>query len=288
MKTLLEHKPVGIFGRLAVHLKSLFIIGAFFYTPAYIYYASKLKNKARTIAYSILAIILAAPVTRSRWIQQNWLFEQLARYFQIKVVSTSPIIPSQQTVYAMAPHGIIPFSLGVTAFGRLNTLLNDLKIVTASATRLVPFFSHTLRLGGSIDASATVVDQYLKNGESLGITPGGIAEMYVGYPQPSYLPNHEYAVLNSRKGFVRLAMKHGASIRPCYVFGASKLYKRIVMPQWIEWISNKLRFSLILFYGKYGLPIPFENSLVYALSNSIDTLPYITGGGYTINNNSIN
>ena len=171
----------------------------------------------------------------------------------------------------MAPHGIVPFSLGLSAFGALNNIMSKLRIVTATATRLVPFFSHTLRLGGSIYADRSYVDAALARGESLGITPGGIAEMFYGYPQPGCARDEEYAVLLKRKGFVRLAIKYGTALVPCFIFGASKLYRRIVLPGWVESMSNYLRMSIVLFYGRLGLPIPFEVPLTYALGDAIAT-----------------
>ncbi len=279
-KILLEHDPITLIGRLSVYLKSLIVIGSFFYTPLFVLYASRLKRYTKALAYSILGILLAAPVSRSKWVQKSWILLQLAKYFDIKVVGKNIPMEAEQTIYAMAPHGIVPYSLGMTAFGKLNELLSNLRIVTATATRLVPFFTHTLRFGGSIDASASIVDSYLYKGDSLGITPGGIAEMFVGHPQPGFKADHEYAVMNSRKGFVRLALKHMTSIRPMFVFGASKLYKRIVLPQWVEWISNKLRLSIVLFYGKWGTPIPFDQPLLYALGENIYTSHYFTKGWY--------
>lgn len=279
-KILLKHDPITRLGRLAVYLKSFLVIGAFFYTPLFLFWASRLKHYTKALAYSVLGIILAVPVKRSRLVQKSWILHQLAKYFSIKVVGNSIPHTTEQTVYAMAPHGIVPFSLGMTAFGKLNSLLSDLRIVTATATRLVPLFTHLLRFGGSIDASAHIVDDNLYRGNSLGITPGGIAEMFASYPQPGYNVDCEYAVMNSRKGFVRLALKHMSNIRPIFVFGASKLYRRVVLPYWVEWISNKLRLSLVLFYGKWGTPIPFDQPLLYALGDTIRTSHFFVRGWY--------
>ncbi len=60
----------------------------------------------------------------------------------------------------------------------------------------------------------------LKSGKSLGINPGGIAEMYYGYPQPGWLENEEGILLSKRKGFIRLALKYGVDLVPVFVFGA--------------------------------------------------------------------
>ena len=53
----------------------------------------------------------------------------------------------------------------------------------------------------------------------IGINPGGIGEMYYGYPQPNCLESEEYVLLHTRKGFIRLAIQFGVNIIPVYVFG---------------------------------------------------------------------
>jgi len=261
-------------GRLSVYLKCLFVIGAFFHFPvASMMWLRRLPNTIRHKAFgiSVIMAIIGSPVPKSRWFQQSWLLRQMLKYFQTTVVGEAPPGGGQQVVYGMAPHGIVPFSLGLTAFGGLNSLLSHLRIVTATATRLVPLFSHTLRLGGSIYADRPLVEAALRRGESLGITPGGIAEMFWGYPQPGCHPKEEYAVLRGRKGFVRLAIKYGATLVPTFVFGASKLYRRVVLPKFVEDFSNYLRLSIVLFYGQLGLPIPFEVPIRYALGSAIET-----------------
>ena len=45
--------------------------------------------------------------------------------------------PRQQTIFGVVPHGIIPFSVGLTNFGELNRRVFDsLRIVTATATKV--------------------------------------------------------------------------------------------------------------------------------------------------------
>jgi hypothetical protein len=46
-----------------------------------------------------------------------------------------------------------------------------------------------------VDASAHIVQQTMAQGKSIGVSPGGIAEMYVGYPQRGCDRDVEYTVL---------------------------------------------------------------------------------------------
>lgn len=45
------------------------------------------------------------------------------------------------------------------------------------------------------------------------------------------------------------------------LFSRSKVYKRILLPKILEDFSKKFRVSILLFFGKFGLPIPLEVSV---------------------------
>lgn len=93
--------------------------------------------------------------------------------------------------------------------------------------------------------------------------------MFEGYPKPLTHPNDEYAILKPRKGFVRMAVKHGVPIIPVYCFGATKMFKRVQLPPLFENISKVLRVSLCLFFGQFGLPIPFQQKLMYVMGRPL-------------------
>ena len=80
--------------------------------------------------------------------------------------------------------------------------------MVASATLWVPILRHVIGFIGGVNASADAVESVLRNGETLAVAPGGIAEMFLGYPRPGCGPDEEYALVRNRKGFVRLALKH--------------------------------------------------------------------------------
>ena len=118
------------------------------------------------------------------------------------------------------------------------------------------------------------MDQALTEGSRIGIVPGGIAEMFEGYPKPSTLPHEEYSIV--RKGFLRLAVKHGVPVIPVYVFGATKMFKRLQLPV-LERLSLFFRVSLVVFFGAWGLPIPFRQRLLYVMGQPI--MPSALVGG---------
>ena len=55
---------------------------------------------------------------------------------------------------------------------------------------------------------------------------------------------------------------------PIYCFGATKMLKRLHIPI-LEHLSRWLRLSLCVFFGVWGLPIPFRQRLSYVIGDTI-------------------
>ena len=117
------------------------------------------------------------------------------------------------------------------------------------------------------DASRPSVDRALSNGLRIGLAPGGIAEMFEGYPKHLTHPDDEYTIV--RKGIFRMAIKHSVPIIPVYCFGSTKILKRLQLPQIVESIALLLRVALVIFFGQFGLPIPFRQRLLYVIGEPI-------------------
>lgn len=117
------------------------------------------------------------------------------------------------------------------------------------------------------DASKPAVNRALARGDRIGVVPGGIAEMFEGYPKPGTHPDEEYAIV--RKGIFKMAIQHGVPVLPVYCFGGSKITRRLQLPSFIEKLSLIFRTSLVVLYGQWGLPIPFRQKLLYVLGRPI-------------------
>ncbi len=191
-------------------------------------------------------------------------------------------------LYAFVPHGIFPFGLAFSALPErgYGTTWGRIRPVVATATRLFPLVRTLIDWMGGVDASRAAVSRALSPPSSpggvttrssgdddgswrLGISPGGIAEMFETYPKPGYHPNDEAALLRHRDGLFRLALSHGVPIVPVYCFGATKMFRRVQLPRFVETLSRALRISLCLLYGRWGLPIPFRQRLTYVVGNAI-------------------
>jgi hypothetical protein len=121
-----------------------------------------------------------------------------------------------------------------------------------------------------LDASQTYRDSWnsgltgpsgKRTGISVGVLVGGIAEMFL------LRQDCEQIKLLGRKGFVRIAVEAGTPILPVYIFGNSKVLS--FGPAWLQRWSRKLRASLGLMYGVWGLPIPRRLPIYMAVGKPV-------------------
>ena len=132
----------------------------------------------------------------------------------------------------------------------------------------MPSLGLLIRSFGGVDADIKSVTNVIKSGQSIAVAPGGIQEMFVGYPKAGCHPDEEVALLSSRKGFLRLCVQHNIPVVPVYVFGCSKLLRRLEV-YGLEYISRLLLTSIVVMFGKFGLPIPFKSKLKYVMGSPI-------------------
>ncbi|KAL3806804.1 hypothetical protein ACHAXA_001086 [Cyclostephanos tholiformis] len=190
---------------------------------------------------------------------------------------------SSPAIYAFVPHGIFPFGLAFSCLPErgYDGTWGEFRPVVATATRLFPLVRTFIDWMGGVDASRRAVSRVLSSpttahqstsspgGRRLGISPGGIAEMFETYPKPGYHPNDEAALLRHRDGMFKLALRHHVPIVPVYCFGATKMFRRVQLPRFVETLSRALRISILLLYGRWGLPIPFRQRLMYVVGRTI-------------------
>nr|CEL72130.1 TPA: Diacylglycerol acyltransferase [Toxoplasma gondii VEG] len=95
-------------------------------------------------------------------------------------------------------------------------------MAVASIVKYVPVYGHIIRLIGSQDVSwAELTTTLTRDGQSVVISPGGIAEMYTVDEKTENL------ILKDRQGLLRLALQTGSDVVPVYCFGNSETFKLV-------------------------------------------------------------
>ncbi len=271
-------KTTSVADETLVALSSLFFVGGFIWIPwVFIYLYRKWRNtpkdseenkRKRRVYGSILLTLTATAIFgphRQRKIGklidfQNWrIVKAWCNYLAYEIISevsekkSNFDLKRDQAIFAVIPHGIVPLPLAFAALPQeAHDAFGEFRPVVASATRFLPGLKMVMGWLGSIDASKSSIERALSKGERIGLSPGGIAEMFENFPKPNRHPNDECIILKKRKGFVRMALKNNIPLIPIYCFGGSKTFRRLQLPRMVEKISNFLRVSIIIFFGKYG------------------------------------
>lgn len=98
----------------------------------------------------------------------------------------------------------------------------------------------------------------------LYILPGGVAEIFVS------TPGKHAIVFKKRKGLCKLSIETGARLTPCYVFGGTDFFHNLATGDgWLSRLSRFLKAGVTIFWGKWGLPIPFTPKVTLVIGDPI-------------------
>jgi 2-acylglycerol O-acyltransferase 2 len=98
----------------------------------------------------------------------------------------------------------------------------------------------------------------------LYILPGGVAEIFVS------TPGKHCIIFKKRRGVIKLALETGAEIVPSYVFGGTDFFDNFATTDsFLAKISRWMRAGVVVFYGKFGLPIPYTPRVTMVFGDPI-------------------
>ncbi|KAG7365173.1 diacylglycerol acyltransferase [Nitzschia inconspicua] len=211
---------------------------------------------------------------------QSWMAVQVCRYFSFRFIyeEQPPPVPASDSkieyhprIMVAPPHGVFPYGNILSMIVFPSIFGQTFRGLASSAALRPPVFKQVLRSIGVIDASRNVARKALERNESLGISTGGVAEVF------ETNEDDECVLLKERVGLIKLAIRTGADIVPCYVFGNTKLLgcwagEGIPKGRYLlERISRKLGFALILVYGRFLLPVPWRKPVLGVMGKGIPT-----------------
>lgn len=221
-------------------------------------------------------IILPQPYKPS--MLQSYLSVQIGKYFSFRFIcEEKPAFPDKNdenynpAIMVAPPHGVFPYGNILSMLGFPSLFGFPFRGLASSAALRPPIFKQVLRSIGVIDASRQVARKALENGESLGISTGGVAEIFLTNE------DDECILLKERIGLIKLAIRTGSDIAPCYLFGNTKLLNCWAgegipgLSYILEKLSRRFGFALILIYGRFFLPVPFRKPILAVMGRPIET-----------------
>lgn len=251
---------------------------------------------AFALAFATLLIPAGSKGPSAR-VRSSRLLSLVRRYFSYSVACETPLDPDRPYIFASYPHGTYPLAplLGMTVYKSASWHGKEFVGGAATSVFAVPGWRQGLRLIGCVPADRARLLRALREGCSVGLCPGGISEMYKftadaasappssgggakarsagGDPDPLFgataaaVSRCEHAVLMERRGFVALAIEAGVDICPVYYFGNSLLFA--FGPRWLERLGRRLKVSLGVLVGAYGLPCPHRVPLMQAVGRPV-------------------
>ncbi|CAG2118568.1 unnamed protein product, partial [Medioppia subpectinata] len=142
------------------------------------------------------------------WVREWTLWKHFADYFPLKLIKTTDLDPNKNYIFGCHPHGILCFSY----FGNFATEGTQFSRVFPDIT------PHLLTLEGQfwfpINRELFIMSG---KGHALVLMVGGAIEAL------DAVPNTLRLTLNKRKGFIKLALRNGASLVPVISFGENEL-----------------------------------------------------------------
>eukprot|EP00804_Cyclotella_cryptica_P019344 CCRYP_006185-RA/>CCRYP_006185-RA protein AED:0.04 eAED:0.04 QI:182/1/1/1/1/1/2/459/327 len=194
-------------------------------------------------------------------------------YFDFEAIHTNEdnirtqIAQGKSFLFAAQPHGVLSYTGMCSAVCNPNDCVS-VPTAAASVVLRTPLLKNLMGIFNLVDASAQNIRRIVKRRGSVLIYIGGIAELFKSCRE------EERLYLTNRKGFIKLALTEGVDVVPVYLFGNTSVLS-VLKHGPLAALSRRLQASLTLFWGKWFLPIPRDEKLLYVVGKPIG-LPHIT------------
>lgn len=242
-----------------------------------------------TFCFSMVMISMLTPMKEwvwSRKVGQLWyeVFQMSVNMSPEQLKNSVEYAKERKLIIAMHPHGIVPFHAILWA-AYCDQYFTDVDTgqslygfgAAADVVMWIPLLRNIMGWMTAGSATYSVLRDGLLHGKSppanavgriprhLYILPGGVAEVFTSTPQKHAI------IFKKRKGLIKLAIETQAAIVPCYVFGGTDFFNNLATGDgMISRISRKLKMGMTVFWGHFGLPIPYAPRVTMVLGEPIE------------------
>ena len=239
-----------------------FLVSALIICPVYFVVCAHPYVRLAFVGYvSWYALVDAkTPMNGGRflpWFRRLPFWATMADYFPVRLHKSVDLDPKGNYLFGYHPHGIIgvgaliTFATNATGFEQAFPGL-DLRLLTLASNFYLPFTREILLAMGinSVKKESVETNLTRRPGASVAIVVGGAAEALDARPGWAVL------TLARRKGFVKLAMKTGASLVPVFAFGENDIFDQVDNPDGSQlrrfqtWTKQLIGVTPPAFYGR--------------------------------------
>jgi 2-acylglycerol O-acyltransferase 2 len=200
---------------------------------------------------------------RSKFMRSSKIWSLFASYFPARLHRTVELPPTRKYIFGYHPHGIIShgaFAAFATEALGFNDLYPDITntLLTLDSNFRIPFYRDYALAMGLASVSRESIENLLSIGGLNGAGMGRAVTIVVGGARESLdaKPYSLRLLLQSRKGFIKLAIRMGADLVPVLAFGENELYDQVDSEAhpWIhqfQMITKKIMgFTIPLFHAR--------------------------------------
>ncbi|CAL4078707.1 unnamed protein product [Meganyctiphanes norvegica] len=212
------------------------------------------------------------------------LWDRYTEYFPLTLIKTADLDPRKNYIMGYHPHGVLAagavgnFATEGTNFSKKYPGITPYAL-TLPLNFHMPFTREILMASGMASCSKESMDYLLGqapgSGHAVLLVPGGAKESTNAKPGTAIL------YLKKRIGFIKIALRHGASLVPIYSFGENEIYNSVDNPEGslLRKFQDKLEqlvgLSPVIFQGRgifqysFGL-MPFRKPMYTVVGAPID------------------
>ena len=239
--------------------------------------------------YALLyAALIAYPIREHKEILQNRLFFSILSYFGYHHVCakechefvTSHLQKTHKTFHTLSngteikadrplifmsiPHGIVPMASVLSPLVSPDIFGTAAVGTVASVVFYIPFIRNIVHWYGARSVSRKSLSRILSLGRHVGLVCDGIRGMFVNSREA------EHVLLRHRKGVAKVALQNGVHVVPTYGFGNTSVFASL-HDRWgvMQWLSSKLKASVIVFFGRWLTPVPRRVPLLFCVGKPV-------------------
>ncbi|KAJ3097589.1 diacylglycerol O-acyltransferase 1 [Phlyctochytrium bullatum] len=230
------------------------------------------------LGYLVFLAIDPSPETGGRkiyFLRHLSYWKWFRDFFPISLVKTVELDPSKN--YRIISLGAFTnFGTEATDFSRKFPGI-DLRVLTLQSNFNIPLWRELLLSLGFCSVSRRSIDNILSKGpgNSCMIVVGGAAEALNAFPYTNDL------VIKKRLGFIKAALRNGASLVPVFSFGENDVWDQVPNPKgstlrkFQQFFQKQASFSPPLFHGRgiinydYGI-LPYRRAIISVVGTPID------------------
>lgn len=190
-------------------------------------------------------------------------WSSFASYYPARLHRTAELEPTRKYIFGYHPHGIISHG-AFAAFGTEALGFSELfpgitnTLLTLDSNFRIPLYRDYALAMGLASVSRESIENILSKGGLNGRGMGRAVTIVVGGARESLdaQPHSLRLVLNSRKGFVKLAIRTGADLVPVLSFGENELYDQVdseehpLIHKWQLVVKKAMGFTIPLFHAR--------------------------------------